>query len=154
MFDPIDRNWLVLVPVILYCFKFMLVIYLGIESFAAQSPFQIEGFVLCLRAGCVSIFACIGSFIREIIQSNPINVSPGCAFYHHGIYCIVPKAVFILYMPTFKWYKLRKRDDIVPIHMLAENYDEKIYEQEQRYLQQYSDVTQYEQKVILHLEQR
>ena len=128
-----------LVPVILYCFSFILVTYTGIEFFIAQSPFQIKGVVLCLMAGFLGIFACVGFFIREIIQLYPINVPPGCVFYHHITYFIVAMAVFILYVLISKWYKLRKRDDIVPIHMLAENYFEKNYEQEQRYLQQYHD---------------
>ena len=82
---------------------------------------------------------CIGFFTRKIIRLYPINVPPGCAFYHHIIYFIVATAIFTLYVLISKWYKLRKRDDIVPIHMLAENYSEKNYEQEQRYLEQYND---------------
>ena len=87
----------------------------------------------------MSIYICIGFFTRKIIQLYPINVPPGCAFYYHIIYFILATAVFILYVLISKWYKLRKRDDIVPIHMLAENYFEKNYEREQRYLQQYDD---------------
>ena len=109
------------------------------EFFIAQSPFQIKGFIFYLLTGCVTISACIGFFPRKIIQLYPINVPPGCAFYHHIIYFFFAIVVFILYALISKWYKLRKRDAIVPIHMLAENYFEKNYEREQRYLQQYND---------------
>ena len=138
-FDPIDNNWFKVVPVILYCLSITLVTYTAIEFCIAQSPFQIKGFTLCLLAGFVIMFGCIGFFTSEIIQSHPINVPPGCAFYYHIIYFILMTAIFSLYVLISKWYKLRKRDDIVPIHMLAENYFEKNYEQEQRYLQQYND---------------
>ena len=124
---------------ILYCLSFTLVIYTAVEFFIAQSPFQVKGFVLCLLAGFLSIYICIGLITRKIIHLYPINVPLGCAFYHHIICFILATAVFTLYVLISKWYKLRTRDNIVPIHMLAENYFEKNYEQEQRYLQQYHD---------------
>ena len=46
---------------------------------------------------------------------------------------------FLLFVAVSKWYKLRKRDDIVPYHMFAENYFEKNEILEQEYLQAMDD---------------
>ena len=108
-FDPMDNNWLVLVPVILYCLSFTLSFYTAMEFFIAQSPFQIKGFIFCLLAGCVSIFACIGFFPRKIIQLYPINVPPGCAFYHHIIYFFFAIVAFILYVFDFQVVQVEKK---------------------------------------------
>ena len=46
---------------------------------------------------------------------------------------------FLLFAAISKWYKLRKRDDIVPYHMFAENYFEKNEILEREYLQAMDD---------------
>ena len=42
---------------------------------------------------------------------------------------------FVIFVFASKAYKLRIRDDIVPYHMIAEDYFEKNYEQERAYVQ-------------------
>ena len=114
--------------------------YASIEFLLAQSPIQIKGLTVCILFGFIGFFAGIGFAFGKIILSHPFKVFPGCAFYHHVIYLLSTVIIFILFVLVSKWYKLRKRDDIVPIHMFAENYFEKNYEQERRYLQQHSDI--------------
>ena len=43
---------------------------------------------------------------------------------------------FVIFVFASKAYKLRIRDDIVPYHMIAEDYFEKNYKREQQYMQQ------------------
>ena len=48
------------------------------------------------------------------------------SWFIHNIVLSVASAVYlILFMCFSKYYKLRKRDDIVPIHLFAEEYFEK-----------------------------
>ena len=42
----------------------------------------------------------------------------------------------VIFVFVSKGYKLRKRDDIVPYHAIAEDYFEKNYKREQEYMQQ------------------
>ena len=43
---------------------------------------------------------------------------------------------FVMFVFVSKAYKLRKRDDIVPYHVIAEDYFEKNFKREQEYMQQ------------------
>ena len=43
--------------------------------------------------------------------------------------------VLIVYILTAKWYKFRKRNDIVPFHTFAEECFEKNYKQEKKILE-------------------
>ena len=51
----------------------------------------------------------------------------------YAIYSVITAALLIIFVITSRWYKLRKRDDIVPYHMLAENYFETNYERERAF---------------------
>ena len=41
---------------------------------------------------------------------------------------------FIIFLLVSKWYKLRKRDDVIPYHMFAEDQFESDYRQEREWL--------------------
>ena len=82
-----------------------------------------------------------------IVLSGGISSSIGFAVYklvcaifsntHSWFICnisltIITAVYLILFVCFSKWYKLRKRDDIVPIHLFAEEYFEKELEGRKR----------------------
>ena len=50
------------------------------------------------------------------------------------VFAAVVFLAFILFVFISKWYQLRKRDDVVPYHMFAEDYFENNYCREHEYL--------------------
>ena len=101
-----------------------------------QSPCQVKVIVSGITFASAGLFGVLGYFVSKIIQINAIEKFPGCAFYQYVINLIILFFFIIIYVFAAKWYKFRKRNDIVPFHMFAENYFEKNFKRERRYLKQ------------------
>ena len=81
-----------------------------------------------------------GELILKIFISFPFELFPSCGFYYYMTFFVVMLAVLVLFVFISKWYTLRKRDDIVPFHKLAEDYFEKNYYLEKKYMKKYSSL--------------
>ena len=113
----------------------VMVSYTSFEFFIAQTPWQIKGVMVCMAVQTFGAFTLIGTAMDMLLENFPINVFPGCAFYYYSIYTVLILVIFVLFVCIAKWYRLRKRDDIVPFYLLAEDNFERNYRREQRYLQ-------------------
>ena len=54
-----------------------------------------------------------------------VSGDPNCGLYYYVVLSILSLISFLCYVYFAKKYKLRIRDDIVPVHRLAEEYFEK-----------------------------
>ena len=77
---------------------------------------------------------------EELSRVFPFKTLPNCELYYYITYSAIALVFFLLFAFISKWYKLRRRDDIVPFHMLAEDYFEKNYIREHNFYQQYGYV--------------
>ena len=127
-----------ILPKLLGSFGVVMALYSSFEFFVAQSPWHVKGLIVCMMMQSFGVFSGLGSALDMLLKSFPVDLFPGCAFYYYLIYMSLILIIFVLFVCISKWYKLRKRDDIVPIYMLAEDNFERNYFLEQRYLNRYS----------------
>ena len=85
--------------------------------YIAQSPWQTKGLMLSSFSGSVGLFSAVGIGMAALLKQYPIKFYPG----------LVSIEVVLAFILVAMSYKLRQRDDIIPIHTLAENYFEKNY---------------------------
>ena len=96
----------------------------SVEFFMAQAPFQVRGFVASMLMACCESFL----ILRSILHYN-MDIA-------YIIAIALMAGVFLIFVLISKWYKLRKRDDIIPYHMFAEDQFESDYRQEQKWLRE------------------
>ena len=130
--------WMFLPKVILAMGVF--IVHLSILEFViAQSPWEIQGLMLCIVLGCFGLYSLASFGLDALLTGYPITVYPGPSFYYYVVYLLIALGGLLAYLFVSRRYRLRKRDDIVPIHKIAEDYFEKNYKREQRYWQAYDD---------------
>lgn len=111
---------------LLFCF---------LEFLIAQAPWQIKSLLMSLALQSFAVFSLLGYGLADVLKSLPVRVFPGCGFYFYLTYSVESLLCFLLFVLVSRKYKLRKRDDIVPYHLLAEEVFEKNYQRKQDYLQ-------------------
>ena len=140
---PLDCSW-TLIPEVIGSAGIVLTFFSLVEFLIAQTPWQIKGFLVCVAVSAFGIFTLAGLGLDMLLMNVPIRLFPGCGFFYYGIYTIVTFVIFVVFVIISKWYKLRRRDDVVPYHMFAEEYFEKNYKLEQQYLlQKYYEYLKY-----------
>ena len=130
---PLDCSW-TLIPELIGSAGILLIFITFIEFLVAQSPWQIKGLLLSFGTAAYGALTLVSIGLDDLLINLPIRLFPGCGFFFYGIYTLVMLTIFILFVIVSKQYKLRKRNDIVPYHMFAEEYFEKNYELERQYL--------------------
>ena len=126
-FIPINYQW-VMIPQLASGLGFFFIEINCFEFVIAQSPTNMRGFIVGI------LYAALG--IGELININfyhpflYIHVDPfGCIFY----YFLAKNALILLILVVFlflaKHYKLRVRENIVPVYQIAEDYYGKYIDQ-------------------------
>ena len=118
-----NGGWWIIGPMTAYHVGFALSVITLLEFVWAQSPRPFCGLLTGLVLVSIALSASIGSGIRNIIF---IIVSNDHGYFYSNLTtaCII-FVYFILFHCISKRYLLRKRDDIVPIHLFAEEFVEK-----------------------------
>ena len=126
-----------LIPNLFHGISYVLIVYCSVEFIIAQTPQQIKGLMISIfLEACGLLFLC---GCDEVFLHFPFQAFPSCGFYYYMTYFIIAVLNFLVFVAISKWYKLRRRDDIVPYHMFAENYFEKNQILKQEYLQSMDD---------------
>ena len=125
-FQHVESTWWEIGPNILFSCGIVVFLYAFIEFIIAQSPQQVKGVILCLMYGCFGCLALTGLALNKLLHSLTCSIQsfPGCIFYHYSLYTVITAALLLLFVVVSWRYKLRKRDDVIPYHMFAENYFE------------------------------
>ena len=124
----IDYRWLAL-PYILQLLSVAFWIIGIIRFIAAQCPYSMRGLVMGSLYGLFFLLSIVGIAISLPFTSNLSVWGTGiisCGFWHSLTILIIGGAVSVLYVLILKWYKGRKREDVLPNeHIFAERYYEK-----------------------------
>ena len=126
-----------IVPSALYNVGYLLAAGSLIEFIIAQTPHQIKGLMSGFAIMSCVLFTSIGQGLFEAIVTITSNSTLDTWFYGNIAVSVAIFLGLLVFALVSKWYKLRKRDDIVPFHMLAEQYFEKEHLLYNNYLQQY-----------------
>ena len=93
------------------------------EFVAAQSPRPLSGVLLSFPLMWLAVCAVIGIGTYTVI--GIVTSNEHSWFYSNLSLALISFVNFILFHYIAKQYKWRKRDDIVPIHLFAEEFFEK-----------------------------
>ena len=126
--------WIVL-PDLFKSLGATLVVFSMFELIIAQAPQEIKSLLLCITTGIAGVFVVLSYALQNLLATYPIRLYPSCLFYYCTCYFILGMLAFVLYVYAAKRYKLRIRDDIVPFHMIAEEYFEREQANRSAYIQ-------------------
>ena len=129
----VDCLW-TLIPRVILALAIAMVIVFMIEFLVAQSPGQIKGFLFCVSSTMFGVHCLVGVGLDILLINFPIRAFPGCTFYYSLFYSLITFALLAFFVLISKWYKLRKRNDVIPYHLFAEDNFESNYEQERNHL--------------------
>ena len=122
--------WWIIGPTTVSNIGILLCVITSFEFVCAQSPRPLCGLLTGFLVMSTAISAFIGHGIFELA---PIIISNAHRWFYS---CLSVAFIIFVYFVFFhcisKRYKLRKRDDIVPIHLFAEEFFEKELEGQQR----------------------
>ena len=98
----------------------------GLEFIASQTPYSMRGLVVG-TAGCIFALYVLVAMIISIQFTKPLPIWGtgiiSCGFWHALLLLVVEVLVGIMLIAMFRWYKKRKREDVLPNeHIFAERY--------------------------------
>ena len=126
----------IILPDLIQSVGAMIAVWGTIELIIAQTPHEIKELVLTLSTTIAAIFVAISIALDQLLSTFPLHIFPSCLFYYHTIYTVTGVLAFVLYVLVARWYKLRVRDDIVPYHMIAEEFFEMEVAQRRAFIQE------------------
>ena len=117
-------EWLLIASLLVRKFGLIVTATTSADFFMAQAPCQVRGFV----ASMCTASSIIVYILRAILHYT---------FSDSAVFQIIISILMLALLPLFilisKWYKLRKRDDIIPYHMFAEQQFESNYRQKREW---------------------
>ena len=123
--ETLDYKWTILVEILLAVSdQFMLVA--GIEFYCSQVPYSMKGLLAGSVYGMIFVFAGLSE-----LQAIPFNIKSitwgvgtlSCEFWCQLTLLLLILALLTIFVLTAKWYKRRKREDVLPNeHIFAERY--------------------------------
>ena len=138
VFDPKSGGMLwMIIPSALYNIGYLLAAGSLIEFIIAQTPHQIKGLMSGFAIMACILFTSIGQGLFQAVVTLSSNSTLDTWFHGNVAVSVIIFLGLLVFALVSKWYKLRKRDDIVPFHMLAEQYFEKDHLLYKNYLRQY-----------------
>ena len=123
--DVLDYRYFSLFEVSDTCFTILMVI--GITEFlCAQIPYSMKGVFIGILLSIVGVFSAVGvaAFIPFTLDLSIWNKGVlSCGFWFYFSEAVVIGTGMFLAMGIFKWYKKRRREDVLPNeHVFAERY--------------------------------
>ena len=89
-----------------------IVFVIAVEFCMAQAPCHVRGLITSLLTTSCGIFVGVNSYLIVNFKCNP---------FVNAFLSVAILAVFAVFVLLSKWYKLRKRNDVIPYHMFAED---------------------------------
>ena len=120
---PINE-WLMLLSYLVKNTGFFTAWSIAMDFFMAQTPCQMRGLISTVIIGACGIIRVLYVVLDQIRIQWVFYIAR----------CVAALMFFIIFLLVSKWYKLRKRDDVIPYHMFAEDQFESDYRQEREWL--------------------
>ena len=133
--------WWSLSPSTIYYLGYLISLITLFEFVFAQTPRSILGMMSGLIILSVGLSSILGYGVCQLALNTLSNTHADSLFSSGVSVAFVSLVYFISFACTSKWYKLRKRDDIVSIHMFAEEFIEKELEGQRRLENEWSKRT-------------
>ena len=127
----VNYKWLLIPHITLGCGLF-LVVATALEFAVAQSPKQVRGLMVGLCYATYSIGRVVHNGLSFVFISSKLH-SRGCISYYIIGNFILIVFTLIFYVMFANCYKLRSRDNIVPVHEIAEEHYERYFNQSEEY---------------------
>ena len=110
----------------------MLFYFIGIVEFlSSQSPYAMRGLIFGILYFILPLFSVPVVVLAILVPNKHFSIwstkTISCGFWFILVTIILCLVVSFLFMYLMKWYKLRKREDVLPNeHIFAERYYEKL----------------------------
>ena len=127
----VNYKWL-LIPHVTFGCTLFLVSATALEFIVAQSPKQMRGLMVGLWYASSGIGTVASNGLTFVFISSKTH-SRGCISYYIIGNSILIAFTLIFYVMFAKRYKLRSRDNIVPVHQIAEEHYERYFNQSEEY---------------------
>ena len=127
----VNYKWL-LIPHITFGCALFLVVATALEFTVAQSPKQMRGLMVGLCYASSGIGIVVSDGLTLVFISSKLH-SCGCISYYIIGNFILIVFTLIYFVMFAKRYKLRSRDNIVPVHQIAEEHYERYFNQSEEY---------------------
>ena len=131
---PLQYQWLLL-PQVFCGFALFLVPITSLEFTVAQSPGQMRGLMVGVWYAAFGLGKLIDRNFSLILY--PFGFSFTYFFYSQIANTLFILIALILFLIIAKHYKFRIRDNIVPVHQIAEEHYERYYDQSEEYRREY-----------------
>ena len=123
--ETLDYKWTILVEILLAVSDlFMLVA--GIEFYCSQVPYSMKGLLAGSIYGMAFVFVGLSQLLAIPFSIKSITWGVGtlsCEFWFQLTLLLIILALLTIFVLTAKWYKRRKREDVLPNeHIFAERY--------------------------------
>ena len=118
--------WWMAVPLLLFSFSLSMFGIGGIEFIASQTPYSMRGLIMGTTYCMFTLCAAVGEgisipFTRQLSIWGTGVIS--CGFWYALLLLVVEVLVCFMLIAMQKWYKKRKREDVLPNeHIFAERY--------------------------------
>ena len=128
---PVDYHW-VMIPQILTGITYFFIFITSLEFTVAQSPTRMRGLMVGLWYAALGFGSLICTNTYRVFLYIE-SVTFGCGFYYFCAKSGCVLLLFIVYLFLSKHYKLRVRENIVPIHQIAEEHIERYIDQREEF---------------------
>ena len=123
--ETLDYRWTILVEIVLAVSnQFMLVAC--IEFYCSQVPYSTKGLLAGSVYGMIFVFVGLSQLLAIPFSIKSITWGVGtlsCEFWYQLTQLLLILALLTIFVLTAKWYKRRKREDVLPNeHIFAERY--------------------------------
>ena len=118
-----NGGWWITIPATVYNTGLLLSTITIFEFVCAQSPRPLCGLLTTITIMSPALSSSIGYGVYEVLST--LIPPTHSQFYSNLSIAFIVFVYFLLFHSLSKRYKWRKRDDIVPIHLFAEEYFEK-----------------------------
>ena len=119
-------EWLMLLSHLVRDVTKVIVGSITLEFCMAQAPCQVRGLVCTVILSTAGIFVVLYAVLHKVIFIELVFCTARV---------VAQLVLFVIFLFVSKWYKLRKRQDIIPYHMFAEVQFESNQRQERNWLQ-------------------
>ena len=131
---PSHYQWIIIIPTILRSVSIFLMQISSLEFIVAQSPKSMRGVMVGLSYGSLAVGELSNDFVVSLVSNiigNDNNAD--VTFYVNIVSSVILLLILIMFVIFAKCYKLRIRENIVPVTQIAEEHYERYQEQSDEY---------------------
>ena len=129
-----NYHWIIIIPTISYAIALFLIKVTSLEFIVAQSPKSMRGVMVGLWYASSSVGGLSNAFVVYLVSKiigNDNNAD--VTFYVNIVDSVILLLILIMFVIFAKCYKLRIRENIVPVTQIAEEHYERYQEQSDEY---------------------